>query len=413
LHAMARRNGRHCSAPTACVPRALRHRWDKTGAAKAAADKAAADKAAAEKAAAEKVAAEKRAAEKVAAERAAAERAAAERAAAERAAAEKAAAERVAAERAKAAADKAAADKAAADKAAADKAAADKAAAAQDAATEPQDSIRAMLSRLAAAQGAASEQQDTLRAMLERLGLRFDGPAPEPAPTTAPPGDWKTRKLFEVPGTITEQMTQGVKDQVLSQLPEGVPFENFYPEAVISYASGKRPQDCAGAGPGMYYAADLVKLLNGRGVQCFSGLHVPPGKDWKTFMLRLEGHRARAKVLIVVLTKALFESKPCLDEIHTAVKKGITLLPIYFEEALPSKPNQWTKFIKDDDLELMVLDVQKQLGKINGIPHPGTVFTVPDAMHRILIEVEKHVGAQRELRSAVSAGHHGVNDYQV
>eukprot|EP00900_Chrysochromulina_parva_P013311 jgi/Chrpa1/21981/Chrysochromulina_OHIO_Genome00023087-RA len=179
------------SADSRWFARWLPHMWDKAAAAKVAADKA------------------KRAA--------AAEKAAAERAAAERAAAEKAAAERAAAERAKAAADKAAADKAAADKAAADKAA-----------TEPQDLIRAMLERLAAAQGAASEQQDTLRAMLERLGLR--APAPEPAPTTAPSGDWKTRKLFEVPGTITEQMTQGVKDQVLSQLPEGVPFENFYPE---------------------------------------------------------------------------------------------------------------------------------------------------------------------------------------
>jgi hypothetical protein len=293
---------------------------ERVAAEKAAADKRAAEKVAAERAAAEKVAAERAAAEKVAAERAAAEKVAAERAAAEKVAAERAAAEKVAAERAR----KAAADKAAADKAAADKAAAVKAAAAQDATTEPQDSLRMMLERLATAQGAASEQQDTLRKMLERLGLlHSDAPAPEPAPTTAPPGDWKTRKLFEVPGkyqestrklfevpgTITEQMTQGVKDQVLSQLPEGVPFENFYPEAVISYASGKRPQDCAGAGPGMYYAADLVKLLNGRGVQCFSGLHVPPGKDWKTFMLRLEGHRARAKVLIVVLTKALFESK--------------------------------------------------------------------------------------------------------
>ena len=111
MHAMTRRSGRHCSAPTACVPRALRHRWDKTGAAKAAADKAAADKAAAEKAAAEKVAAEKRAAEKVAAERAAAERAAAEKVAAEKVAAEKRAADKAAA--AKAAADKAAADRAA------------------------------------------------------------------------------------------------------------------------------------------------------------------------------------------------------------------------------------------------------------------------------------------------------------
>jgi len=43
---MARRDGRHCTAPTACVPRALRNRdW------KAEADKAAADKAAAERAA--------------------------------------------------------------------------------------------------------------------------------------------------------------------------------------------------------------------------------------------------------------------------------------------------------------------------------------------------------------------------
>ena len=151
----------------------------------------------------------------------------------------------------------------------------------------------------------------------------------------------------------------------------------------------------------MYYAAYLVKILSGRGVQCFSGLHVPPGKDWKTFMLRLEGHRAKAKVLIVVLTKALYESKPCLDEIYTAVKKGITLLPIYFEEALPSQQDQWTQFINHADSELMVNEVRKQLGKINGIPHPGTVFTVPDAMRRILIEVQKHVGAPRELRYEV------------
>jgi len=45
---MTRRSGRHCTAPTACVPRALRNRWDKAAAAKAAADKAAANKAAAE-----------------------------------------------------------------------------------------------------------------------------------------------------------------------------------------------------------------------------------------------------------------------------------------------------------------------------------------------------------------------------
>ena len=75
---MARRDGRHCTAPTACVPRALRNRWDKAAAAKATADKAAAEKAAAAKAAAEKAAAEKAAADKAAADKAAADKAAAE-----------------------------------------------------------------------------------------------------------------------------------------------------------------------------------------------------------------------------------------------------------------------------------------------------------------------------------------------
>jgi len=45
---------------------------------------------------------------------------------------------------------------------------------------------------------------------------------------------------FEVRGTITEQMTQGVQNQVLSQLPEGVQFDDFYPEAVLSYARARR-----------------------------------------------------------------------------------------------------------------------------------------------------------------------------
>ena len=68
MHAMTRRSGRHCTAPTACVPRAPRNRDWKAEAAKAKADKAAAAKAAAAKAAADKAAADKAAADKAAAE---------------------------------------------------------------------------------------------------------------------------------------------------------------------------------------------------------------------------------------------------------------------------------------------------------------------------------------------------------
>jgi hypothetical protein len=70
---MTRRAGRHCTAPTVCVPRAHRNRDWKAEAAKAKADKAAADKAAADKAAADKAAADKAAADKAAADKAAAD----------------------------------------------------------------------------------------------------------------------------------------------------------------------------------------------------------------------------------------------------------------------------------------------------------------------------------------------------
>ena len=138
---------------------------------------------------------------------------------------------------------------------------------------------------------------------------------------------WKTRYRFSVPHEITEQMTNHVKGIVRSRLPPGVPFEEVYPKVVISYASGRRPQDCEGAGPGMFYAADFLEFLHERRVPAFSGLHVPPGKDWKVFMLRLEGRKAQAKVLVVLLTAALFQSKPCLEEINAAVENDIPLLP--------------------------------------------------------------------------------------
>lgn len=69
-----------------------------------------------------------------------------------------------------------------------------------------------------------------------------------------------------VPPSITVKMTQEVKSFVRSLIPEGTAFDKYYPEVVISYATGRREQDCAGAGPGMYYAAGFIKILHQCGV---------------------------------------------------------------------------------------------------------------------------------------------------
>ena len=278
--------------------------------------------------------------------------------------------------------------------------------------------LKEKLKEQAAAQaGKAIAQASTIAAaaILNQWGLWSDAPVNALAAGSAPPErravrsqlpeSWNAEEYFAVPGVITEQMTQIVKSRVLSKfVPEGVQFDDFYPEVVISYASGRRSgRDCDGAGPGMYYAAGVLGLLHERGVRCFSGLHVPPGTDWEVFMLRLNSRFAQAKVLIVVLTAALFESKPCLKEINAAIRKGIPVLPIRFEDKLPGYKDQWAKYTDSDSL-------LKHLGKINSIPHPGTVLTVPDSMNTILGLVDTCLGIDRAY---VSQGNHGNDTYEA
>jgi hypothetical protein len=220
---------------------------------------------------------------------------AAEKAAAEKAAAEKEVAEKAAAAK-KAAHEKAEAEKAAEAKAEKLKAEREKAAAATEARVHELE--KQLAATLAAAkamaeaswwpwkQGAAETPEGSEKAPpSERL-------TSERARALDPMGAaelfWKTRYRFSVPHAITEQTTNYVKGIVRSRLPTGVPFEDVYPKVVISYASGRRPQDCEGAGPGMFYAADFLEFLHERRVPAFSGLHVPPGKEWTVFMLRLE-----------------------------------------------------------------------------------------------------------------------------
>ena len=466
LDVLLKRNIRlQVAAEIAAVAAAAAAAAEKAAAAKKAADEkaAAARKAADEKAAAEKAEAEKKAAaaKKAADEKAAAAKAAADKAAAEKAAAEKAATEarvlelenQLAAALAtarewnkvaeKAENEKAAAEKAAAEKAEKEKAEREKAAAATDA--RILDLEKQLAASLAMAKAitesfwwpwkqeaaqtpmapekAPPSERLTSRLTSERVRLQKNAPNPmgAPDPMAAAELFWKTRYRFSVPHVITEQMTNHIKSIVRSRLLMGVSFEDVYPKVVLSYASGRRPQDCEGAGPGMFYAADFLEFLHERHVPAFSGLHVPPGKDWRCYMLRLVGRKAQAKVLVVLLTAALFESKPCLQEINAAVENDIPLLPsaslalpipdpsgpcalpcalaadhgsapvpaVRFEAKLPDKKNQWPQ-LTDEASEVMISRVQQTLGKANDFPNPGTMLTMSSALDDVLGMI-KHI----------------------
>ena len=125
-------------------------------------------------------------------------------------------------------------------------------------------------------------------------------------------------------------------------------LEAFLPENMVSYATGPRPGvDAPGTGPGMYYALWVADGLRSRGCSCFSGLCVGGGADWKMFLDKLGGPKARCKNLIVVQTKAFFESKPCLQEIYTALQAGVRIIPVIFEAGALDAPH-WPSISSSD-----------------------------------------------------------------
>ena len=200
------------------------------------------------------------------------------------------------------------------------------------------------------------------------------------APSKAPP----------VTGEESEKLKSEVRNMVK------VKFSSYYPEVIISYATGERKRtDGKGAGPGLVCAAEFIRALRAEGIDSFSGLHIPPGEDWETFMLRLSGRKSKAKVILALLTKAFYTSPACLDEMNEACKKNVRILPIRLEQ-VPEEEAQWENLYtgddaKDDELELKIKKAQKELER-NSIPAPGqTFFTVPDTAWKDILKALRDI----------------------
>ena len=117
---------------------------------------------------------------------------------------------------------------------------------------------------------------------------------------------------------------------------------------------------------------------------------VKGGENWRTFMLKLQGRRSRAKVLIVLQTKAFYESKPCLEEVNAALKAKCLLIPVRYEEDLPTPKEQWA-LLKEEDEELMIMDVQQKFNVLNSFPPRGTIFDFPNTMQGVLEKVKERI----------------------
>lgn len=208
-----------------------------------------------------------------------------------------------------------------------------------------------------------------------------------------------------IPSSITLSMGEELRRYMQGLVKGNV--EQFYPKVCISYATGRREDvDAPGCGPGMFYASSIAHTLTTEnGIDVFTGLHVPAGEDWHVFLDKLSGRFSECQLLIVIVTPALFQSKPCLEEIDGALDAGLKILPLLFENPIPAPNDQWCMITKDDgEGKLMLSRVQRGFGKLNTMPSPpGTMLDQHDvAKQRVLEQVKNllHVSSSAPEPSA-------------
>ena len=150
----------------------------------------------------------------------------------------------------------------------------------------------------------------------------------------------------------------------------------------------------------MHLAASVVTALNKHDIPCFSGLCIDAGDDWRKIHLRLNGRRSKCKVFVALQTRAYFESIPCLEEMHRAVKRGAYILPVRVEEDLPKPRDQWLD-IKTDEDELMLETVQSKVAPLNHFPPRGTLLNQEGAFDELIEKIKAKLATCKEERAFV------------
>lgn len=184
-----------------------------------------------------------------------------------------------------------------------------------------------------------------------------------------------------------------------------------FPPVFISYATGTRKGiDADGAGPGMALCHKIVMALDEAKIPCWTGLHSPAGSSWKEYFTKLE--QGRCVVMIVIRTKAYYDSNNCMKELAKAfqlVPKGI--IPLRCEagigagnEPLVEKGTEWPQADAGDDKadHENYKKLAQKLGGLNSSPSRG-ICNLSDAKSEDMGSLQSIVAMVKAITDPLQA----------
>lgn len=209
-------------------------------------------------------------------------------------------------------------------------------------------------------------------------------------------------EMMHPPEVITKK--QGDEVRQLSQAM--LRHEPHDAPVFVTYALGKRSEDADGCGPGMYFAASVLKMLFDSDVKCICDLMLPAGSPHSILTGLLGSRFASVKVLLVLQTKALYDSQEALTEIFTAQTSDVEIIPLRFENDLPPSSDEWPQIARDDINGVMMLAaVQARFGKCTAIPQaPYTIVDEPCVLDDLLVDLKARLARRKSSTKSSEGG---------
>jgi len=210
-----------------------------------------------------------------------------------------------------------------------------------------------------------------------------------------------------LPSKINSSLGRQLRLGIIKRMPGNV--DTYFPSWVTSYATGQREGvDSKGCGPGMWINSEIIRCTSCAGIEApmTAMLFNNNNRDWReAYLLRLSTKSCKlmgvssAKVMVVLLTTALFNSNSCLDEIDVAIKNGMKLIILRCEDDYTDSDDKWIPKWQDDDgikkktdFMLKRQRVVRFIDEQTSIPKEGnTIFSQLSAIDTFLIELRRRL----------------------
>ena len=100
---------------------------------------------------------------------------------------------------------------------------------------------------------------------------------------------------------------------------------------------------------------------------------------------KLGGTYAKSVYLLVVVTEALYSSIPCLKELHAAKTRGVTVIPVRFEDCSVSNDAMWPGVKTGSQEERWQGAVSAWFDELNSEPAPpATVYSLEQTLPTLI-----------------------------